>query len=206
MGTKSGQNALVQSCAFGSCDAFVSYSYYDDERAKCRALQAWGAAFVERSCREPLLCVDRCCIDEERSDLDLQCIPAFLRGCRHLVGLCGPTYLSCQWCIFQIVLHVYMAGNAEEIELLLVLREGSELEDRQAIVDAFDNFDARESRCFEPIGNQRIVAAIESVFGSLDTFITSAQSIIRKVRPELIARSSLLRTITPSTSATSEQA
>lgn len=171
--------------AFATVDAFVSHCWRDDERARWAALQAWGADFVARRGREALLWLDKGGIDERGADMDLQYLPIFPQGCSRLVVLCGPTYLSCLWCILEIFTHVRTSGSTGSIELVQVLRAGFELDDARAIQSAFDRFDARDCQCFDPGDTQRVLATVGAVCGSLDEFNESMKGIIENMREQL---------------------
>lgn len=181
----SAHSAFAQPCILGACDAFISHSWHDDGPSKWKALQTWSIAFARQHNREPSFWLDKCCIDQRQIDMDLRCLPIFLKGCRKLVVLCGPTYLSRLWCILEIFVHIHMGGTVQQIELLQVLREGHETEDEQAIEAAFDTFDARHCQCFDSTDQQRMLSIIEVAFGSLDAFNSSVRSITRLVRSQL---------------------
>merc|ERR1712113_1126369 len=140
-------STLAQSCSLGYCDVFISHSWHDCSMAKWEALEEWSAAFVKENRREPTLWFDRCCIDQSRIEIDLRCLPIFLMGCRRLLVLCGPTYLSRLWCVLEIFTYVQMGGCPEDIEVFYVMRDGFEVEDESLIEDAFLNFDAQQCQC-----------------------------------------------------------
>jgi len=188
--------ALASPCALGACDAFLSHSWHDDGEAKWRALQAWGCEFSRQNGRQPCLWFDKCCIDQRRIDEDLKCLPIFLKGCRRLVVLCGPTYLSRLWCILEIFTHVHMGGAPGDIELVQVLREGYELEDAWAIEEAFCNFDVRACLCFDQADKERMLAMIESSFGTMRAFSDVVRCIAGVVHRQL----SILSVVVPAPS------
>merc|ERR1711972_1174655 len=163
-------NALAQPCPLGGCDAFLSHSWHDDGKAKWKCLQAWSAAFINENRREPSLWIDKFCIDQTNIDMDLRCLPIFLQGCKRLVVLCGPTYLSRLWCVLEIFTFIHMGGRAEDIELVHVLRAEFEDEDETSILDGFANFHARNCDCFKPGDKQRILAIMEAAFEDLGAF------------------------------------
>lgn len=191
------KSPLAPHCALGSCDAFISHSFQDDGAAKWHALQVWGAAFAARQGAEPRVWLDSACIEYTRRDLYLQCLPIFLKDCKRLVVLCGPNYLSCFWCIVQIFIYVYVGGNAEDIELVQVLRPGSELEDAKAIEDALDNFDADHCQCSDSVEQQHMLELILVVCGSRGTFNSSVQGIIEKVKPRVRVPSCRVPAVVP---------
>lgn len=83
----------------GQVDAFVSHSWFDPPDAKWRALQAWGAEFKAAHGRAPLLWIDRACLDQTDLAAQLPSLPVYLAGCKSLLVLHGPTYLSRLWCV-----------------------------------------------------------------------------------------------------------
>merc|ERR1712151_1211649 len=145
------------------------------------ALQEWSATFAKENGHDPTLWFDRVCVDQSRIEIDLRCLPIFLMGCRRLLVLCGPTYLSRLWCVLEIFTYVQMGGRPEDIELIYVLREGHEVEDESLIEDAFLNFDARQCQCTVASDKQRMLAIVELAFGSLDVFNAQVQCITRQV-------------------------
>lgn len=61
-------------------DAFVSHSWQDDGRAKFEALRAWAARFAAEHGREPLLWLDKACIDQQNIGASLAGIPVYVRA------------------------------------------------------------------------------------------------------------------------------
>ena len=84
--------------ALGAVDSFISHSWQDDGPAKFAQLTAWGAK--QRGVadgKEPLVWLDKACIDQDNVDANLAALPVFLSGCRSLVVLAGPTYATRLW-------------------------------------------------------------------------------------------------------------
>lgn len=177
----SAHGALAVPCSLGRCDAFLSHSWQDDGNAKWRALQRWREAFVAEHGREPLIWFDKCCIDQGNINLDLRCLPIFLKGCSSLVVLCGPTYLGRLWCILEIFTYVHMGGSIDDIKIVPVLRDSCELEDDEAIAASFDTFDARECKCSCPEDKQRMLAVFEAAYGSMQAFNAVVKAITGQI-------------------------
>jgi len=188
--------ALASPCALGACDAFLSHSWHDDAHAKWSALQAWGDEFVRQHGRQPSLWFDKCCIDQRRIDEDLRCLPIFLKGCKRLVVLCGPTYVSRLWCILEVFTHVHMGGSPGDIEMVQVLREGFELEDASAVEACFNAFDVQACQCFDPADKHRMLALIEASFGSVRAF----SEVVRKITGEVQKQMSVMSVVVPASS------
>jgi len=173
-----GPSTIVEPCLLGGCDAFISHSWHDDAHAKWQALQGWRESFVQSHGREPRVWFDKCCIDQSNIDEDLRCLPVFLKGCRQMVVLCGPTFLSRLWCILELFTYVHMGGSYDDIEFVFVCREGHEEEDTRTVEQTFGTFDARHCQCACPGDKERILAIIETAYASIPRFNRVVQAIM----------------------------
>lgn len=106
--------ALSAPARVGEVDLFVSHSWHDEHEPKFQALQAWRARFVRVHNREPLLWIDRYCIDQSAIDIDIVCLPLFLAGCSKLLILAGPTWLNRLWCVVELVCWGQMHSRATD--------------------------------------------------------------------------------------------
>jgi hypothetical protein len=177
-------NDLAQPTKLGHCDAFISHSWHDDPDAKWEALQTWRIHFRDTHGREPWVWFDKCCIDQGNIEEDLRCLPIYLSGCRRLLILCGPTYLSRLWCIIEIFTYIMMGGKPSDIEVELVLRDDNQVaeEEQVAIISAFQRFDASGCRCFDPADKARILSIIETAFGTLAEFNGAVANVLDLVQ------------------------
>jgi hypothetical protein len=101
---------------------------------------------------------DKACIDQMNIDESLQSLPVFLSACRQLVVLAGPTYTSRLWCVMELFVFVRMGGQKSDIVL--------------SLLDKVDltRFDAGNAQCFLDLDRQKLLAVIESSFGTFDPF------------------------------------
>ncbi|KAG8460161.1 hypothetical protein KFE25_014306 [Diacronema lutheri] len=106
-------------CQLGQIDAFISHSWRDDPHEKWAMMQAWRARFKAEHSREPLVWLDKACIEQGDIDANLMCLPVFLAGCSTLLVVYGPTYLSRVWCVTELFTFLQMGASADRIELLL---------------------------------------------------------------------------------------
>merc|ERR1712226_1422987 len=113
---------MGEPCSLGKCDVFLSHSWHDPMADKWLALQQWRTGFVNRHNREPVIWLDKGCIDQGDVESDLRCLPIFLSGCKELLVLLGPTYLHRLWCVMEIFNFVHMGG--EFITVIPLLRDG----------------------------------------------------------------------------------
>lgn len=93
-GTKNAMFDKTQSAKFGCCDAFISHSWSDNGAQKYEALRSWAEEFQTTNGRQPLLWLDKACIDQNNISNDLMCLPVFLAGCERLLIIAGPTYVE----------------------------------------------------------------------------------------------------------------
>lgn len=171
-------SALAVSCKLGSCDAFISHSWHDCAETKWRSLQSWLEAFVDNNGREPSVWWDKCCIDQANIERDLRSLPLFLSGCSRMVICCGLTYLRRLWCIMEIFTFVHMGGDEGGIDLFLLLREGREHEDREAIREQIDNFDALQCECFDSHDKERMLFIIRTAYSDIHYFNLAVREIL----------------------------
>ena len=80
----------------GEAECFVSHSWSDPGEPKYAALQEWKAPFIEKEV-DPVLWLDKACIDQGDIDANLASLPIFLSGCKSMMCLIGRTYTSRLW-------------------------------------------------------------------------------------------------------------
>jgi hypothetical protein len=174
-----GLHTRTRRIRLGECDAFVSHSWSDDEGAKWVALQGWCRGFRTEHGREPTLWLDKCCIDQTDIETNLRCLPVFLSGCKELVVLCGPTFLSRLWCILELFTHYHMGLGTYRPTMVRVLREDLREADAQEVQKQADYFDVLQCSCSSPHDAQKIMDVILAAFGSPDAFNEVIRGVLR---------------------------
>ena len=111
-------SAAAAPVELGGVDAFISHSWSDDGDAKFMALSRWAAEFEQHAGREPVLWLDKACIDQDDIDASLLGLPIYVSGCTRLLVLDGPTYSTRLWCIMEIFCFVVLGGSQNDIEVL----------------------------------------------------------------------------------------
>jgi len=164
--------------ALGECDAFISHSWHDDAESKQQALKQWGDDFHMRNGHAPDIWFDKCCIDQANIEADLCCLPIFMSGCKQLVILCGPSYLSRLWCVLELFVFRHMGGSVDNVRLVPVLRQGYEVEDMSSINEAFQTFDASKCTCIDENDKRQILTMIHTSFGSISKFSVAMTEIL----------------------------
>jgi len=161
-------HALSRSARLGSVDAFLSHSWHDPSDAKWEAIQNWRASFKLAHHREPLLWIDKFCIDQTNINDNLLCLPVFLSGCKRLLVLAGDTYLTRLWCIVELFVFLQMGGSPGDIRL-------RDLED---VHEQVATFDANMATCFDPDDKQHLLSIVEAGSDGMDTFNAQVQGIL----------------------------
>ena len=86
------------------------------------------------------------------------------QGCRELLVLLGPSYLSRLWCCIELYTFLRMGGSIDRI----VVRSVGLSEDN--IKQNVLTFDAAQCQCFKEDERQRLLAVIEAGFGNCKGF------------------------------------
>ena len=93
----------------GTVDAFVSHSWHDNSGLKWAQLQKYREDFKQSQGREPLVWIDKYCLDQENMKEGLMCLPVFLAGCNSLLVISGETYPSRLWCLLEMFVYMSVA-------------------------------------------------------------------------------------------------
>ena len=162
-----GLHTKTKKAQLGDVHAFLSHSWHDDAAAKWQALEGWGA-----SLSEPMLWLDKACIDQQKIDESLAALPVYLSGCQALLVVAGPTYTHRLWCVMELFVFLQMGGSLERVTALTM--PGKEVQQELAA------FDAAAAQCFKPEDRARLLAIIESAFGDFAAFNAKVRGIFQK--------------------------
>ena len=131
----------------GEVDAFLSHSWHDDCDMKWDQLQTFRQDFKEaHGGREPMVWIDKYCLDQENLKEGLMCLPVFLAGCSNLLVLAGKTYPRRLWCVMEIFIFLIMGGSESAVSLRLVC-DPTDRAERDKLVTLMESFDARDAKC-----------------------------------------------------------
>jgi hypothetical protein len=179
----------TEPAALGGVAAFVCYSWRDDPTAQLAQLHAWAAEQpTAADGRPPKVWIDRCCLNTDDAELGIACIPIHVSGCQRFLVLAGPTWASRLWCALELFTFLRMRGDSSEYKGRIDLRlavpsDGSDVaraeQSCDAILGSFSAFNASKAQCAQNNDRQRILAAIETAFGSTQPFSKLVRSILR---------------------------
>ena len=175
---------LTEPAALGDVEAFVSYTWKDNRDAQLACLGRWieevGATDAQGQPRK--IWIDRACMDNKDVKLNLMCLPIFLAGCKKLLVLAGPAYASRLWCAMELYTFVRVGSKRADIDVRLCSQEeGPEggHGTRELIQRELALFDAEKARCFFDADRQRLLAVIESTFGTAAPFNRIVRSLVQ---------------------------
>ena len=206
-------SAAAAPVELGGVDAFISHSWSDDGDAKFLALSRWAAEFEQQAGREPILWLDKACIDQDDIDASLLGLPIYVSGCTRLLVLDGPTYSTRLWCIMEIFCFVVLGGSQSDIEVLplgaptprrkvpaVSLAPGAPPSPppparhrpanthgraHRGAGEVARNFCARRALCFHASDRERLLSAIEAAYGDTEPFDAAVRSLLDSSAHEL---------------------
>ena len=146
----------------------MSHSWHDSVADKWEALQGWVARFQAAKGREPVLWLDKACIDQENISASLACLPVYLAGCERLLVLAGDTYVERLWCVVEVFTFCRMGGALDRVEIVPL---GTALD--------FERFAVEQAKCFDANDKARLLSAIEAAFGSYAPFNVLVRSMLK---------------------------
>lgn len=166
----------------GMVDAFISHSWHDDADEKWRLLQEWRSAFKQRYCREPMIWIDRCCIDQTAAHFKdmLNYLPIYLAGCKTLLALIGPTYPRRLWCVIELYVFHELRSPDSRIDVLSFSRA---LSHRAAPEppQACRAFDVRNATCTYGHDTSRLMRVI-NLHCHMESFNAWVRVLLRTAR------------------------
>ena len=153
---------------FGEVAAFITHSWSDPGGQKFEALQEWGQEYREKNGgKEPLVWLDKACVNQANVDEALTALPVFLAGCEELVVLNGPSYSSRLWCAMEIFTFLKMGGTKGRVN---AFKLGKGKTPRRMKSNPLERFDASKATCFKLSDKHKLLAVIETGAGSLHQF------------------------------------
>ena len=174
-----------EACRFGEIDLFISHSWRDNPEAKFRKLTEIVAEFTRRHGREPVLWIDRFCIDQNDLGNSVRYIPVYLLACKKFIALVGPTYLLRSWCCWELFLAFGTSKKRRASSLTsssastwfyeheVHLLDESQ---RKVILGRFEHFDMRETQAFRLNDSDKMLSIIYRSGGGIDGFNESVRS------------------------------
>jgi hypothetical protein len=117
------------------------------------------------------LWLDKACLDQTNIADALACLPVYLAGCKRLLVIAWPTYVTRLWCAMEIFTFLLMGGHVSRIALMPIAKDNeSAAPTPSEAMGLFSNFDVLNAYCYLPEDRQRLLGVIEAGFGGYDGF------------------------------------
>ena len=172
-GTDPGEIPILEAVhlPLGECDAFISHSWHDAiEEAKSDALQRWAA---EHQAKDLFVWFDGMCLGDDL-DTDLPCLPIWLSGCKNLLVLAGETYTRRLWCLLEVFVFVRMGGDPNHVRVMRL----------DNVEFSLSCVDVGKAQCSVLRDREKLLAVIETGFGSLKAFDRAMASVLDTAQQE----------------------
>jgi hypothetical protein len=153
-------------------DFFISHAWKDNWPVKKEKLKIVADSFYKmNNGRYPTFWLDKLCFDQNNLDDSLRCLPLNIMMCHQLLALCGETYSTRLWCIWEIFTVLALCSDINEIKSKLRILPLDGNEDDANLAKLLEGFDVNKAKCFDPNEETKILTAIRSQ-GSVDDFNT----------------------------------
>jgi len=171
-------HSLTVSAVLGEVDAFVSHSWQDSGGAKFHCLQAWEEAQKAAGLEDIQIWLDKACIDQLNIDKCLEGLPIFLAGCRIFLVLAGQTYTTRLWCAMEMFIYIRMSDKAERIDVKTL--KSKRISEDFRLEEDLMHFDALKAQCYLDRDRQKLLAVVETAFGTTEPFNKLVREIFDK--------------------------
>lgn len=137
-------------------DFFMSHSWKDNEVVKFEALQVISQRFKKKHNRFPTFWLDKVCIDQSNISDGLKVLPINVMACDKMLILCGSTYASRLWCVWELfVLFSFSSEDKARQKVEFVPLLGKE-NTATVLLDSLKQFSMTNAHCFDPNEEARL--------------------------------------------------
>lgn len=159
-------------------DFFISHSWSDDGALKYSKITEVVEEYHKEhgSHRDPTFWFDKVCIDQSNIGAGLKVLPINVMACKCMLLLCGPTYPTRLWCIWELYTLFSFVSVDLAIERLKLaplsdvhqLHEGKDNAPSLPLMQALLRFDVTRAHCYDPNEERKLMKVIEA--NGLDSF------------------------------------
>ena len=151
----------------GTIDFFMSHSWHDDADEKWKTIQRVAEDFKAKNKRYPTFWLDKTCIDQKNITDSLKVLPVYVMSSKKMLILCGPTYPSRLWCVWEIF--TLFSFSLQEVATGKVVLEPFTTEEsgltQDSILNKLRGFEVANACCYDP--NEE--AKLKNVIGIIGT-------------------------------------
>merc|ERR1712226_1189911 len=81
------------------------------------------------------------------------------------------------WCTIELFTYVHMGRSVDQVDFVIVQRDGREVEDMHSVVAGFEFFEAEQCTCFVAEDKERMLTIIHAAFGNITSFNLAVRNI-----------------------------
>jgi len=184
-------------------DYFISHAWNDSGTLKYDELKKVAESFYFVNLRYPTFWFDKVCFDQNNLSDGLKVLPINVMVCEKILVLCGATYSSRLWCVWEIFTLLSFADMSEAIRRLEIRPLNAEGTQEVNLVEELASFDVANARCYDPNEEAKIRRVIDASGGYLSRKSGSSEfnEKIHQVaeelkKAEIARRSSFRRSLT----------
>ena len=143
-------------------DFFISHSWHDNGAEKYEKLLLLASDFKIKYGRDPTFWLDKVCFDQERLSDSLKALPINVMACRKVLILCGKSYCTRLWCIWEIFTVLSFTDFSEAYKKLEILP----IDNLVNLEKELCSFSVENCKCYDPNEEQKIFNVIKACCGS----------------------------------------
>ena len=142
-------------------DFFFSHSWRDSPEEKWAILKQVTEMFEAVHGREPVVWIDKFCIDQTNIDESLLYLPLFASASRAVIVAVGPSYFTRLWCMWEMFVMSHVTYCFDNV--IFWPLSGCD-------VTELSDFRASNVGCFKASDKEKILSVIESLNGGVAQF------------------------------------
>jgi len=141
-------------------DFFLSHSWHDNAKMKWKCLEGFVAEFIKATSHPPTFWLDKACIDQSKIADGLRALPVNVLACAQVLVLCGHTYPTRLWCVWELFTLMTVTEEQLGFERMIVIPFGNA---DDAVVECLKCFEMSMARCYNPNEEGKLKSVITAV-------------------------------------------
>jgi hypothetical protein len=157
-------------------DFFVSHSWQDSFSEKYEALQKVSRAFELQNGREPILWIDKYCIDQKNIKQSLKYLPVYVNACKKRLVIHGPSYFSRLWCMWELYVMKKGDPTLDNTIFMSVENHGTD-----ALGVELSTFDLANAGSYNRDDKAKVISIINSQRGGVAGFNSTVREMPKQL-------------------------
>ena len=146
-------------------DYFISHAWDDNPERKYSKIAQVATLFYKNHGRYPTFWFDKVCIHQLKIGLGLKVLPVNIMSSQKILALCGPSYSSRLWCVWEMFTLFAFMSPSQALEKIQIEGIGDEAGSGRKVLMELCNFNYLNAQCYSPNEQLKITKVIEAVGG-----------------------------------------